>query len=113
MAEPNPSTVNDVIAALDSLHGETVRVAGVLQVEFEGNSLWHSPTSERKPGYGSSLWAESDYAASGRSPGQLREFNGRHVVVTAVVDGQFTGHFGLWPGALQIRAVIKAKAVDA
>jgi len=110
MVRSHPYTVNEVVAALDSLDVQEVSVAGVLQVEFEGNSLWHSPKSERKPDYESSLWAEFDHAALGLSMEQLREFDGRHVVASAVVDRSFTGHLSLWPGALLIRSLTKSRA---
>jgi hypothetical protein len=113
MAESKPYTVNEVVVALDSLDGKTIDVSGVLELEFEGDSLSHLPKSERKPGHESSLWAVFDYDALGRSLGQLHEFDGRHVVVTAEVDRQFTGHMGLWPGALRIRDIAKARAGDA
>jgi hypothetical protein len=110
--EMNPYTVNDVIAGLDSLHGNVIRVSGVLQLEFEARSLWHSPTRERRPNYESSLWAEFDHVALGRSPDQLRPFNARHVIVGGTADRQMTGHLGLWPGGLLIRDITKAKVGD-
>ena len=112
MTRSHPYTVNEVVAALDSLDGQDVRVSGVLQVEFEGNSLWQYPKSERGPDYASSLWAEFDHAALGLTVEQLREFDGRHVVVLALVDRSDSGHLGLWPGALLIRSLTKARAGD-
>src|SRR5688572_30997 len=51
-------SVHEVVEHLDQLHGRSVRVIGVLQLEFEDNSLWHLPNSERVNSfpYRSSLW---------------------------------------------------------
>jgi hypothetical protein len=102
-----------VVAGLESLHGQTVSVSGVLSIEFEGDSPWHSPKSEQKPWYESSLWADFDHAALGLSRAELQRFNGRHVVVSAVADRHNTGHMGLWPGGLLIRGGAKARAAGA
>lgn len=87
-------SVNDVISLIGRLHGETVRIACVLNVEFEGNSIWHLPENERLPGYGSSLWADFD------SEFPPRKLHGRHVIVSAIVDKESGGHCGLWPDRL-------------
>ena len=102
-------SVNDVIAALNYLHGRTVRIACVLKIELEGDSIWHTPSAERLPDYGSSLWANFDSEAIGCPPQRLEEFDGRHVVVIATVDREMQGHFSLWPGSVTIRSVAKLK----
>lgn len=103
-------SVNDVIASLDRFHGQTVRIACVLRIEFEGDSIWHMPTAERLPDYGSSLWANFDCEAIGCRPEELEEFDSRHVVVTATVDREMQGHFSLWPGSVTIRSIAKGKS---
>ena len=103
MGEDPIYSVNDVIASLDQFHDQTVRMACVLNVEFEGDSIWHTPTIERLPDYGSSLWADFD------SEFRPRRLNGRHVVVTAIVDKQMHGHRGLWPGSVVVLSSAKGK----
>jgi hypothetical protein len=109
MSDERTYSVNEVVASLDDLNGRTVRIACVLDIEFEGDSIWHTPTAERHPGYASSLWANFDCDAIGRQPHQLEEFNGRHVVVDATVDKDMQGHFSLWPGSVTIRSMAKNK----
>jgi hypothetical protein len=107
MSDERIYRVNDVIASLNLFHGQTVRIACVLCVEFEGDSIWHTPTAERFPDYGSSLWARFNCEAIGCTHQQLAEFNGRHVVVTATVDKESQGHLSLWPGSVSITAIAK------
>ncbi|WP_435008664.1 hypothetical protein P12x_005873 [Tundrisphaera lichenicola] len=99
--------VNEVIALLDRLHGQTIRIAGGLGLGFEGVSIWHIPKSECLPGYSSSLWADFDLDAIGYSLEQLGKFNARHVVVAATVNRDHQGHFSLWPASVLIRSITK------
>lgn len=105
MSDDSIFSVNDVVTSIDRLHGRTVRIACVLIVEFEGNSIWHIPTAERLPDYESSLWANFDFEAIGFLPQKLDEFDGRHVVVNATIDREEQGHFSLWPGSVIIRSI--------
>lgn len=102
-------SVNEVIACLDLLHGQTLRIACALVLEFEGDQICHLPRSEHHPDYGSYLWANFDEATLGRDRVGLRPFVGRHVVVEATVDRHELGHLGLWPGGVVVRAIAKAK----
>ena len=109
MSDDSIYSVKEVVAAIDQLHGRTVRIACVLNIEFEGDSIWHTPKAERLPDYGSSLWADFDFEAIGCRPQKLEELNGRHVVVVATVDREMQGHFSLWPGSVTIQSVAKGK----
>jgi hypothetical protein len=98
--------VNEVIAALDELRGKVLRIAGVLEIEFEGDSIWHYPKSERLADHKSSLWVDFAHDALGRDRKGLKEFDGRRVVVTAML-GDHQGHFSLWPASAVVTAVVK------
>lgn len=102
-------SVNDIIASLDQFHGITVQITCVLCIEFEGDSIWHTPTAERLPDYGSSLWANFDCEAIGCRPQKLEGYNDRHVIVTVTVDREEQDHFSLWPGSVTIKAIDKGK----
>lgn len=97
-------SVNDVVARLDQLHGETVQVAGVLILEFEEISISHLPASQRLPWYQSSLWAtfeEPDVCSNL----DYKRFRGRQVVVVGTIDRDDHGQMGLWPGGIRIHSV--------
>lgn len=103
-------SVHDVIEHLDQMHGRSVRVAGVLQLEFECDCLWHMPKSERVDSlpYRSSLWVHLDAGCQSLGAEALHKFKGRRVVVTGVIDAQDSGHMGLWPAAILVSSVTKS-----
>ena len=103
-------SVNEVTADLERLHGQTVQLAGVLQIEFEGDCLLHFPASERLPDHRSSLWAEFEMERFPTGPNDLQRFNGRRVTVIATINRDQHGHFGLWPGGVMIHNVVKYEA---
>lgn len=103
-------SVHAVVERLDELHGRSVRVIGGLQLGFEGDALWHLPTADRVHGfpYRSSLWVNLDDACQRLGAEVLHRFNGRHVVVTGVIDAFDSGHMGGWPAAILVSAIAKA-----
>jgi hypothetical protein len=103
-------SVNEVVEGLDHLHGERVRVFGALRLEFEGDSMWHLPKSERVDcvPYRSSLWVELDRARRDLGQEGLRQLNGRHVIATGVIDAHHLGHLDLWPAAILVSSLVKA-----
>jgi hypothetical protein len=102
-------SVNEIIADLDRLRGSTVRIMGILNIEYEGDSIWHYPRREALTGFATSLWARFHHESLGRGRQQLREFNMRHVVVTAVVDPEFPRDSCLWAGCVIVMAISKLK----
>lgn len=92
----------EVLAQLDALHGREVWVRGVLSLEFEGRELRDD---------GGALWVE--LRLTGASAARLAALDGRQVVVRGVVDREDHGHMDLWPAALVVDRVIKAKRFTA
>ncbi|MEQ1508155.1 MAG: hypothetical protein ABMB14_38350 [Myxococcota bacterium] len=103
-------SVHDVVEHLDQLHGTSVRVAGVLQLAFESDALWHMPASERVDSlpYRSGLWVHLDDAVRSLGEAVLHQFEGRRVIVTGVIDAQDAGHMGLWPAAILVSSIAKS-----
>lgn len=103
-------SVHDVIEHLDQMHGRSVRVAGVLQLEFESDALWHMPKSERVDSlpYRSSLWVNLDDGCQSLGAEVLHQFKGRHVIVTGVIDARDSGHMGLWPAGILVSSIAKS-----
>jgi hypothetical protein len=108
MSDDRVYTVNEVVSSIDELQGRTVLIACVLQLEFEGDSIWHRPKSQCLPGYGSSLWANLDQESLRQSSTELEQFQARTVLVKATIDQNDTGHMGLWPGSVSIHSIVKA-----
>lgn len=106
-------SVNEVAAELEQLHGHTIQIAGVLHLEFEGNSLLHFPSGERLPGCECGLWANFDVEPLTRAACTVERFNGRRVVVAATIDKDEHGHMGLWPGGVLIQSIAKYGASEA
>ncbi len=102
--------MNEVIENLARFHDRRVRVLGALQLEFEGDSLWHLPKSERVDSisHRSSLWVELDEACRALGPAALRQFEGRRVIATGIVNTNHLGHFDLWPAAILVSSLQKA-----
>lgn len=99
-------SVNEVIASLDKWDGQSVRIACVLNLEFEDVSVWHLPASERLPGYESRLWAEFEGSGGYLDP-LYKRFHRRHVIVTGTIDRDERGHMSLWPGGIRVHSVQK------
>jgi hypothetical protein len=110
-------TVNEVIDSLSEMNGKTVRIRGVLSLEFEGDCILHLANIERRSDYQSSLYAYFgrvglDYlgrSEMGIGRDQCQAFDKRHVVVTATILEENRGHLSLWPGSVLILAISKWK----
>jgi hypothetical protein len=102
-------TVNEVLAILPGLHGQTIHVRGVLVIEFERVCVLHFPNSERSHESSSGLWATFNHAALRKSDAELEQFNGRRVVVMGQVDSRDEGygHLGAWSAEIVISVVRK------
>ncbi len=104
-------TVNEVVDALESLHGQEILIKGLLSLEFEGNQLVHIPTAEYREG-ASSLRADVYAAARLMSLEDLRSLSSRRVIVTAIVDAGLPGHEEASPGGLRILRVDRWKMAE-
>ncbi len=102
---PQTLSVNEVVAQIDALHGREVDVRGILSVEFEGDTLCHFPSNERREH--SCLWAEFTAALGVSDRSELAQFHGRRVVARGTIDRDELGHFSLFPGSLFITRINK------
>lgn len=90
-----------LIANPDKYHGKPVRVIGVARIEFEGNGIWFTKEHYKHRVYKNSLWIEPDYKALGATPKQLKEFNGKYVLMEGIFNKDDKGHMGMNSGALE------------
>lgn len=108
-----PLSINEALDRLDELAGKDVCIKGILSFEFENISISHSPKSERRNGYKSSVWLEVGSGALGFDRKVCESFHGK----TVVAEGSLTkpdpffgggGHMCLWPAEFLARTLKKA-----
>lgn len=91
----------DLLANGSKYHGKTVRVSGVLNLEFEGNALFLSKEHHRHQIYKNAVWFSPNYARLGVASKELAKWNGRYVLVEGRFDAKKNGHLGLFSGAVE------------
>jgi GTP-binding protein HflX len=99
-------TVHEVLDSLDQLHGQEVDIAGILNLEREGDALMHFPRAEHR-GERDALWADLDLGQLGLGREELSPWNTRRVLVHGVVDRSTNGHDGTFPAAVHITRISK------
>ena len=109
-----PLTVNQAIDELSSLTGKDVSIAGILRFDFENVSINHSPSSERKDDYQSSIWLQAGFGSLGFDKSICERLNGKRVLVQGTLfkanPEVGAGHMGLWPAELLARTLERAYA---
>jgi GTP-binding protein HflX len=99
-------TVHEVIDSIEELHGQEVDIAGILNLEREGDALMHFPRAEHR-GERDSLWVDLDLSQLGLGREELSPWNTRRVLVHGVVDRSANGHDGAFPAAVHITRISK------
>lgn len=90
-----------LIAAPEKYNEKTIRVIGYMHLEFEGNALYlHREDFVRAIGR-NSIWI--DLTESQTKPSS--NLNDSYVVVEGIFSSTRKGHFGAWPGSLQISKI--------
>ena len=85
----------------DKYQDKHVRVIGVSRIEFEGNAIFFTKEHYENRVSENSLWIEPDYKVLESTPQQLKEFNGKYVLVEGVFNKNNKGHFAMNSGALE------------
>jgi hypothetical protein len=103
-------TVNQALGTLSELAETDIRVRGILHYQFEDIAIYHSPSIERKPGYGSSIWISVGMGALQFDEHVCRALDGKMVIVEGKIfspDPTFggCGHMGLWPAEMLVRTL--------
>lgn len=94
---PADVTMVQLLATPERYHGQTVRVIGVGNLEFEGNGLYlHKEDLTYRTG--NCLWVE--LTAEAGTWEQVSSCNGQYVIVEGVFDMNDHGHMGLFAGAI-------------
>lgn len=93
---PPPASVSTITASIERLHGTSVRAAGFLNLELEGNALYPSQHDYLQQRDKTALW----FVVPDSMVGQEGSYSGRCVVVDATVDAYNLGHRALFAGAI-------------
>jgi hypothetical protein len=102
----DPRYANATLASLTRSPGDYdqfhVRVRGVCQIQFEGNTLWVGKVSQSTGRLDDAVWLEVGWPVSDA----VAALNGNEVVVEARFDASSKGHMGCCRGSLtDIRAI--------
>ena len=81
--------------------GKQVWVAGVLRVEFEGDSLYLTKEHYSHRVAANAIWLSFDQSRLGATRDELAKFNGRYVYLSGVFSHENRGHFGVYQGAIR------------
>ncbi|WP_266172001.1 hypothetical protein [Dyella subtropica] len=103
-------SVNEAIDRLAWKPGAVVAVSGILSFEFEDVSLNHFPISERREGYGSSVWLSAGTGSIQLNEQVLKRWHGKRVVVTGTIHGSYAGfggcgHMSLYAADLLVASI--------
>ena len=105
-------SVNQALDAFDSLVGSSFSVRGVLSVEHEDVAIYHSPTSERRGAFSSSIWLWLDLDDLAFKEEELKRLHQKAVIVEGrfqkLAPGFGGGHMGLWPAEMVVTRVERA-----
>lgn len=84
-----------VIARPELYHGKVIQLVGYLNLEFEGNALYHSEEEYRHGQTAEALWIDVD--GMNLKPPFARGW----VIVQGTFNGERRGHFGLFAGTIE------------
>jgi len=105
-------SVNQALDALDSLVGSGFCVRGVLSFEHEDLAIYHSPASERRGAFASSIWLWLDLDDLASKEEELQRLHQKAVIVEGkfqkLAPGFGGGHMGLWPAEMVVTRVERA-----
>jgi len=101
-ANPKCSGVSliQLIANPDEYHGKLVRVVGVTNIEFEGNQIFTSKEHYKYSILMNALWINLDLDILGVKEDELKNYNGKYVLIEGIFNKNETGHMGMNSGSI-------------
>ena len=91
-------SIINLIATPEKYHSKRVRVIGVGHLEFEWNAVYLSRDDYQNDVDRNGLWLVLGERATPYEEAQ--KFNGKYVIIEGTFDKNYTGHMGLWSGAI-------------
>ncbi|MDX1964678.1 MAG: hypothetical protein SFX18_16125 [Pirellulales bacterium] len=106
-------SVNEALDQKQKLAGLYVSITGLLHFEFEDVAIYHSPASQLRTDYDSSIWLEVGQGNLRFNPSAYEAMHGKLVVAKGTLllpDPHIggCGHMSLWPALLVIRTLERA-----
>jgi hypothetical protein len=99
----NPDAVDVSIIKLisnpDQYDNKIVRVIGVGNLVFEGNSVYFNKDDLIFNVSKNGLWIE--LGENSTPYDTAKTFNGKHIIIEGTFNKDNTGHFGMWSGAIE------------
>jgi hypothetical protein len=109
-----PLSVNELLDHLPDFVGRDVSVRGILHYRFEDVAVYHSPTSEQRSVYASSIWIDVGWGSLQFNDRACEAMDGKIVIVEGTLQGPDPsfggcGHMSLWPAAILARMLERDK----
>ncbi len=95
-------------------HGKSIRVMGVLCLEFEGNGLYLSKDDYKNGVTKNAIWINLDWEVLGLKENDpksieqvkvLKGLIGKYVFLEGTFDGKLFGHMGLFSGEIHVTRI--------
>lgn len=90
----------NLIGAPDKYNGKIVRVIGVTNIQFEGNSIYLNREHLINGVTKNALWLSLNCEAIGKSEDELSQNNGKYGLVEGVFKHRAHGHMGVFSGTI-------------
>lgn len=116
-------SIINLIATPERFSGKTVRVTGVIVLEFEGNALYLSAADAERNVFKNAVWLELNYSKFGipekkpSDPEQLKQakriakslenMDGKYVLIEGIFDNNSSGHLGLFSGEINVTRIAR------
>ncbi len=96
----NVSIIN-LIGTPEKYHKKHVRVIGVTNIQFEGDSIYLSREHLLNGVTKNALWISLNYKSIGKTEKELMENNGKFTLIEGIFQMDDNGHMGLFSGTIE------------
>lgn len=96
-AEAEEVTLAQLLSSPRKYDGVVVRVIARASIAFEGNAIFQQPDRNKSDFYKNSIWLDLGWPVSAN----VRELNGKYVLVEGRFDLAATGHGGMYQGSMR------------
>lgn len=91
----------NLIATPEKYDGKLVRVVGVGNINFESNGLYLSKEDYKKCVTKNAVWLDIDEGKLSTTYANLKQSNGKYILIEGVFDSKKMGHFDRYSGTVE------------